>query len=64
MSEKNESCRKPYETPEVVTYAPDELVLDTVFTQRDGSDDSDRNLKRGIRSVHSKQVLDRLTRIR
>jgi hypothetical protein len=64
MSDRTESGRKPYEKPEVVTYDQNELVLDTVFTQNNGSGDSDRNLKRGIRPVQSGRILDRLTRTR
>jgi hypothetical protein len=64
MSDRIESGRKPYEKPEVVTYDQNELVLDTVFTQNDGSGDSDRNLKRHVRAVSPRNVLARLMRSR
>ncbi len=38
MSDRIETGRRPYEKPEVVTYDRDELVLDTVFTQRGSGD--------------------------
>ena len=57
--------RKPFEEPEVVTYAQDELVIDTVFTNGTKSEvaSSDRNLKRSFRPVRAKRILNQLIRL-
>jgi hypothetical protein len=61
MSEKH----RPFEEPEVVTYARDDLVFETVFTQETRSEGfSDRSLKMRFRSVRPKGTLARLIGVR
>jgi len=66
MNKDQNPEQKSFEEPSVISYEQRELIVETVFNAGDGSVGvivSDRNLKKGIRSVRSRNILIGLGRL-